>query len=269
MNKKGFTLTELLVVIAIIGILSVLIIPNVVKVNENINERTLEQRKELIIDAAELYADNHPDIFDNQDSVEIRVSELLAEKYLEADANDDTCDYSSTKEGNPSVTDKAIDNKYKVSTGCVTDPTTSASMNDTVVVVTKKKVGVEATIAGSGGTETVDTSTNLLVYKVCKGFDNNNFIGKYGEGENERCYCRYSGTDVIGFTNTKGGTSDISADACILVSKEENGNINNWVKYGSSSANWRVVGLYKVPKEGGSGSETEIVAKLITNSLVD
>ena len=108
MNKKGFTLTELLVVIAIIGILSVLIIPNVVKVNENINERTLEQRKELIIDAAELYADNHPDIFDNQDSVEIRVSELLAEKYLEADANDDTCDYSSTKESNPSVTDKAI-----------------------------------------------------------------------------------------------------------------------------------------------------------------
>ena len=45
MNKKGFTLTELLVVIAIIGVLSVIIIPSVVKINENINLREYEQRK--------------------------------------------------------------------------------------------------------------------------------------------------------------------------------------------------------------------------------
>ena len=38
MNKKGFTLTELLVVIAIIGVLSVIIIPSVVKINESINK---------------------------------------------------------------------------------------------------------------------------------------------------------------------------------------------------------------------------------------
>ena len=62
MKKKGFTLIELLVVIAIIAILSVIIVPSIITVNKNVNERLYQQKKESIISAAELYASNNPDI---------------------------------------------------------------------------------------------------------------------------------------------------------------------------------------------------------------
>ena len=45
MNKNnGFTLVELLVVIAIIAILSLLVVPSVITVNKNINERLYNQK---------------------------------------------------------------------------------------------------------------------------------------------------------------------------------------------------------------------------------
>ena len=63
MNKKnGFTLVELLVVIAIIAILSLLVVPSVITVNKNINERLYNQKSDYVERAAELFATNKEDI---------------------------------------------------------------------------------------------------------------------------------------------------------------------------------------------------------------
>ena len=49
MNKSnGFTLVELLVVIAIIAILSLLVVPSVITVNKNINERLYNQKTDYV-----------------------------------------------------------------------------------------------------------------------------------------------------------------------------------------------------------------------------
>ena len=63
MNKKGFTLVELLVVIAIIGILSIIVIPSVVNINKNINEKLYQEKVSSIESAAKIYANNHEEIF--------------------------------------------------------------------------------------------------------------------------------------------------------------------------------------------------------------
>ena len=93
MNKKGFTLTELLVVIAIIGILSVIIVPSVITINNNINERLLAQKIEQIVSAAELYGSNNEEIFNGTTEVEVYVYELIESNYLTIDTkiNNDNC----------------------------------------------------------------------------------------------------------------------------------------------------------------------------------
>ena len=49
MNKKGFTLTELLAVIVIIGIISLIAIPNVVNISDNVkNDNMLADAKKFI-----------------------------------------------------------------------------------------------------------------------------------------------------------------------------------------------------------------------------
>ena len=261
MNKKGFTLTELLVVIAIIGVLSVIIIPNVVKVNEGINEKTYDQRKEYIIEAAEMYASNHPDIFANKDYTEIYVSELLLENYLEPDANDDSCDYKTDANG----ADVAIDAEYKLSSGCVTDPRYSTSMNDVKVKVTKKAVGIVAEFGDAQPGP--DPESKKLTVKVCQGIKLGTFAGKYGTGADEYCECVFDyANDTVSKLVKKGTSTEV--DACVLVSNNDTGSVDNWLKYGSSSANWRVVGLYRIPTESDA-TKKEIVAKIITSSVVD
>ena len=79
MNKKnGFTLVELLVVIAIIAILSLLVVPSVITVNKNINERLYNQKTDYVERAAELFATNKEDIFNGAEEVKVYVYELLA-----------------------------------------------------------------------------------------------------------------------------------------------------------------------------------------------
>ena len=54
-------------------------------------------------------------------------------------------------------------------------------------------------------------------------------------------------------------TGDV--EACIIVSDSSSGNVNNWLKYGSSEANWRVLGIYSV-----NGT---LYPKMITADVID
>jgi len=266
MSKKGFTLTELLVVIAIIGILSVIIIPSVVKINKSINDREFEQRKTYIESAAEMYASDKPDIFQGGDVAYVYVWQLLQENYLNADSeSEETCKYKADENGTP------VQEENILGIGCVSDPRSSTSMNSQMVKLTRKTVGIVAELVDSK-TTTMDIGENSLVNKVCEVLDmeesqNPGFIGQYKASASasvDKCKCVWNGdkTEATGL-RTSGGTS---IKSCILASPNATGNVDNWLKYGSSTANWRVVGLYLVPKEGGG---EEVVAKIITSSVVD
>lgn len=61
MNKKGFTLIELLMVITLIGILSLILVPNVMSLNNKNKIKSCNSLKNNIISAAKVYVTNYRD----------------------------------------------------------------------------------------------------------------------------------------------------------------------------------------------------------------
>ena len=57
--KKGFTLIEILVAITIIGILAILIIPNIVDSFNEANSNTMKIQENQVLDAAKLYLEDY------------------------------------------------------------------------------------------------------------------------------------------------------------------------------------------------------------------
>lgn len=252
MKKDGFTLVELLVVIAIIAILSVIIVPSVITVNKNVNDRLYQQKQESIISAAELYASNNPDIFNGADKVYVYVYQLIDADYLKID----------TKYGQ-GVCTGTTDN---ISKGCVVDPRGSSDkpiLNNEKVLLTKKAVGVVGEF--DDGDDDILQDSDTLVNAICKRFENGTFMGLYSADTNSQCTCfddpsnPINGFDSLGKKGESGPSSDI--EACLIVSDSESGNVNNWLKYGSSEANWRVLGVYKV--------DGVLYSKMITADVID
>jgi prepilin-type N-terminal cleavage/methylation domain-containing protein len=241
MNKKGFTLTELLAVIAIIAIITLIAVPSVIAIYRNMNVRMYENKKDMIISAAELYGSNNPDIFNGKTEVVIYVRELIASNYLTVDAAYNT-----------SGCDEEI--------GCLIDPRTKESMNDEYVVLRKEAVGYSATF---GGSESLAV-TGTLVEQVCKKFNNGSFIGKYGSGNNDYCGCKFTSGEVTGIfraTKNDDGTLTVGSSAvsaCIISGDEK----NNYLKY--DGVYWRVLGVYNIYDNGN-----RLVVKIITNDIVD
>ena len=274
MNKKnGFTLVELLVVIAIIAILSLLVVPSVITVNKNINERLYNQKSDYVERAAELFATNKEDIFNGAEEVKVYVYELLAANYLEADKTSECPDkdISGKSIGNPTGISVSEANKY----GCMINPIDKTNMNNDMVILRKKSIGVVAEFVPVGKTDTsttVSDDSDTLVNTVCKligstGADR--LYAKWDTGDTDYCWCKVvDGKAVLYKAKVKktGSVYTITGDgineddhptACVIAGS----NPNNYLKYGSNKANWRVVGLYDL---GGS-----ISAKMITLDPVD
>ncbi len=274
MNKRnGFTLVELLVVIAIIAILSLLVVPSVITVNKNINERLYNQKTDYAERAAELYATNKEDIFNGAEEVKIYVYELLASNYLEADKTSECPekDSSNTEIGAPTGISVEEANKY----GCMINPIDKTSMNNDMVILRRKSIGVVAEFISVGKTDTSTTisdDSDSLVNTVCNligSTGENRLYAKWGTGDSDYCWCKViDGKAILYKANVKetGSVYTINGEginendhptACVIAGS----NPNNYLKYGSSKANWRVIGLYDL--------DGTISAKMITLDPVE
>lgn len=134
-NKKlGFTLTEILIVIVIIGVVLAISIPSIIAVRKRINERLLENKKDLILVAAELYG---KDKGITTDTI-IYVYTLIEAKYIDADikSNDSNCSGEHTEKG------------------CVINPVDDSSLNNERILIKKNGNGVIAIWNGNEGSST-------------------------------------------------------------------------------------------------------------------
>lgn len=240
MKKQGFTLVELLVVVVIIAVLSVIIVPSVININKSINKRLLSEKIENIESSAILYANNNEEIFNGTDVVYIYVYELVDSNYMTVDvaAGTEKC--------------KVATEKSRV--GCVMNPTNKTSINNNYVILRKEGAGVTATYVDT--TETPEEQNNesvTLVDAVCAGYANGSFKGQaYNEGRIVECTCdkAKSPTKLV----VKG--TNIQVTACLIAGE----NVNNYLKYGDTKANWRVLGVYDL--------DGTITAKMITSDPV-
>lgn len=181
-NKKGFTLTEVLIVIVLIGIVISIAIPSITSVRRRMNERLLEEKKQEILIAAELYGKDKEISTDTT----IYVYTLLNEQYINKDLeyNEDNCKGDNTEKG------------------CVINPVDDSLLNNTKIIIRKVDNSVIAVWNG----EEASTSNENIVESVktklgCSTVDINNPC--LYEGSNPDNYLYYSGImwRIIGVYN--------------------------------------------------------------------
>ena len=87
MNKKGFTLIELLATIVILGLLAIIVVPNVAKIiNEN-RDKVYKKQLENIIESAKTWGSDNigklPTV--NNESIKVTLGELQQGGYAKND----------------------------------------------------------------------------------------------------------------------------------------------------------------------------------------
>ncbi len=91
LNKKGFTLIELMVVIAILVIIMVIALPNITSSIERSKQKQIDNKRQLIVSAGELYFDRHKTA--NKENG-VTLGKLIADGYLTREEIENVCDYS-------------------------------------------------------------------------------------------------------------------------------------------------------------------------------
>ena len=138
-------------------------------------------------------------------------------------------------------------------------------LNKQQVLLVKKNVGVTATIVDNRQ-NTANTGSATLTQIVCDRFKNSTYLGMYSSSESGYCKCSDNYQDLVTYTITEDAdgnkveTITGTTNICMIVSNKESGDVDNWLKYGSTQANWRVLGLYKI--------DGQIYPKMITSDVV-
>ena len=81
-NKKGFTLIELVIVVAILGVLALLVVPNVVNRKNEAEEAVINANIKVINNAIKMYYFEQGD-YPQANNIEDLIGELKAKKYLD------------------------------------------------------------------------------------------------------------------------------------------------------------------------------------------
>lgn len=116
LNKKGFTLVELLVVLVILVVIMSIAIPSVTSSIERSKQKQYDSKIELLVSAAEIYADRHKNSIENNSIITIVdiVNDGLITKEQAKDPFDESrtiCGYysNSSQKWQDDCTKKEID----------------------------------------------------------------------------------------------------------------------------------------------------------------
>ena len=118
-KNKGFTLIELLAVIVVLAIILIIAIPAIGNVIENSREKTYQNQKGMIENAARLYVGKNPHVLPNEigGTIEVTLNDLVENNFLESIPKDprtrellpDTSVVLITKIGNRNYSYEYID----------------------------------------------------------------------------------------------------------------------------------------------------------------
>ena len=131
-NKKGFTLVELIVVIAVMGVILILALPQVGKIQSANKTKKYEAYQKSIESAAKLYVDSHAkDLFgtNNSGCVTIEFSKLQTSNLVKDFGEDDiTCDDDSKTY----VEVRKVNDNYKYDTAITCEDTNKVVYQKTI-----------------------------------------------------------------------------------------------------------------------------------------
>ncbi len=132
LGNSAFTLVEILAAITIIGLIVAVAVPSIATINKKVNERLFETKKELILSAAELYAQDSKNIYSSctetgSPGCNISVGVLITQNYIKPDIKKD---------------DENCTNEY--SEGCIINPINKEILNEVQINITYKKKTFEA-----------------------------------------------------------------------------------------------------------------------------
>jgi len=92
--RKGFTLIEMVIVLAIIGLLMLIVVPNLNAQRERAGVKQREALQEIVYNQAEMYKNDHQEL-----KGEVTIGQLETEKYLNKDQAAQAKDYATTRPG--------------------------------------------------------------------------------------------------------------------------------------------------------------------------
>lgn len=165
-NSRGFTLVELIVVIAIMGVILILALPQVSKIQSANKAKKYEAYKGSFTSAAKIYIDNHKkDLFGNQETgcVTITYDQLkqdnLIKNFSETGVN---CNYNN--ESKVDVTKDHDQYYYSTNITCTKDGKQVYQDKDST-----KEGAVVCGSGGTGGTDSDSSDCDPADPECCKG----------------------------------------------------------------------------------------------------
>ena len=164
MKNKAFTLVELLGVIVLLGILGIVIIPKVGDSITNSKETALLTQEEQIKKAANDFIIDNIELFDDTDTITIKLGVLKQKGYLPINIKNPKTRKNISNES--TITIKKIDNKYEITLNLIdmTNVTENIDNNSPILVLNGnyiEYVDVNSTYQEKGATAKSSTGETL------------------------------------------------------------------------------------------------------------